>query len=68
MDVVSPLGIALIALAAVGAGIINTVVGSGSLITFPTLLGLGMPPITANISNTIGLAVGNVGGIIGYRK
>jgi hypothetical protein len=38
------------------AGLINTVVGSGTLITFPTLLGLGVPPVIANVSNTVGLA------------
>jgi len=62
------LDFALLVLAAVGAGIINTVVGSGSLITFPTLLALGMPPVAANIANTVGLAIGNIGGVIGYRR
>ena len=40
--------------AGAGAGLINTVVGSGTLITFPTLLALGVPPVTANMSNTVG--------------
>jgi uncharacterized protein len=44
------------------AGLINTVVGSGTLITFPTLLALGVPPVTANISNTVGLAPGSLSG------
>ena len=35
------------------AGLINTVVGSGTLITFPTLLALGVPPVIANVSNTV---------------
>ena len=43
-----------------GAGLINTVVGSGTLITFPTLLALGVPPVVANVSNTIGLAPGSL--------
>ena len=58
---------AAILLAGVGAGTINTVVGSGTLITFPTLLAFGVPPVTANVSNTIGLVPGSVSGAIGYR-
>jgi uncharacterized membrane protein YfcA len=50
------------------AGGINTVVGSGSLITFPVLVALGYPSVTANVSNTIGLVPGSVSGAIGYRR
>jgi uncharacterized membrane protein YfcA len=56
-----------ILLAGVAAGTINTVVGSGTLITFPTLLAFGIPPVTANVSNTIGLVPGSISGVIGYR-
>jgi uncharacterized membrane protein YfcA len=49
------------------AGGINVVVGSGSLLTFPTLLGLGLPSLTANVTNTIGLVPGSVAGAVGYR-
>ena len=59
--------IAAILLAGVAAGTINTVVGSGTLITFPTLLAFGVPPVTANVSNTVGLVPGSVSGAIGYR-
>ena len=45
-------------LAGIAAGTINTVVGSGTLITFPTLLAFGVPPVTANVSNTLGLVPG----------
>jgi uncharacterized protein len=48
--------------AGAAAGLINTVVGAGTLITFPTLLALGVPPVTANISNTVGLAPGSLSG------
>jgi hypothetical protein len=65
---VSPLEAVLIALAGVAAGTINTVVGSGTLITFPTLLAYGVPPVTANVSNTVGLVPGSVSGSIGYRR
>ncbi|MFE9103449.1 sulfite exporter TauE/SafE family protein [Actinomadura geliboluensis] len=54
--------------AGVAAGSINTVVGSGSLITFPTMLALGYPPVVANISNNIGLVPGGVTGAYGYRE
>ncbi len=50
----------LIALAGSGAGLINAVVGTGTLITFPTLLALGVPPVLANVSNSIGLAPGSL--------
>ena len=58
----------LIALAGVGAGAINSVVGSGTLITFPTLVTLGFPPVTATMSNAIGLVAGGMSGTMGYRK
>jgi len=54
--------------ASVAAGTINTVVGSGTLITFPTLLALGYPPVTANVSNNIGLLFGGISGTWGYRR
>ncbi len=54
--------------AGVGAGFVNAVVGSGSLITFPTLLAVGFPPVIANVSNNIGLVPGAVSGVIGYRR
>jgi len=57
----------LILLAGVAAGTINTVVGSGTLITFPTLLAFGYPPVVANISNNIGLVPGGLSGTWGYR-
>ncbi|MFI7633736.1 sulfite exporter TauE/SafE family protein [Nonomuraea sp. NPDC049400] len=58
--------VAVLAAGVVGGGI-NTVVGSGSLITFPTLLAVGLPPIVANVSNNIGLVPGGLTGVMGYR-
>ena len=55
-------------LAGTAAGTINTVVGSGTLITFPTLLALGVQPVTANVSNNIGLVPGSLSGAYGYRR
>jgi uncharacterized membrane protein YfcA len=54
--------------AGLAAGTINTVVGSGTLITFPVLLAVGYSPVVANVSNTIGLVPGSVSGAIGYRR
>jgi uncharacterized protein len=64
----SPGEVVAIALAGLAAGTINTVVGSGTLITFPVLLAFGYAPVTANVSNTIGLVPGSVSGAIGYRR
>jgi uncharacterized protein len=58
----------LIALAGVGAGAINAIVGSGTLITFPTLVALGYPPVTSTMSNAVGLVAGSVSGTWGYRR
>jgi uncharacterized membrane protein YfcA len=60
--------IVAIACAGLAAGAINTLVGSGTLITFPVLLAFGYAPVTANVSNTIGLVLGNVSGAVGYRR
>jgi uncharacterized membrane protein YfcA len=60
--------IVAIAFAGLAAGAINTLVGSGTLITFPVLLAFGYAPVTANVSNTIGLVLGNVSGAVGYRR
>jgi uncharacterized protein len=54
--------------AGIAAGTINTVVGSGTLITFPVLLGFGYAPVTANVSNTVGLVPGSASGAFGYRR
>src|ERR1700761_3321366 len=53
--------------AGIAAGVMNTVVGSGTLLTFPTLLAFGYNPVLANVSNTIGLVPGAVSGAYGYR-
>jgi uncharacterized membrane protein YfcA len=58
----------LILLAGVGAGAINAIVGSGTLITFPTLVAMGYPPVTATMSNAVGLVAGSVSGTWGYRR
>jgi uncharacterized membrane protein YfcA len=63
-------GLEALAIAAAGAvaGAVNTVVGSGSLVTFPTLLAVGYSPVVANVSNSVGLVPGSVSGMVGYRR
>ncbi len=65
---VSPLEMIVIIVAGLAAGTINTVVGSGTLITFPTLLFLGYPPVAANISNSLGLSFSGLTAAQGARQ
>lgn len=62
-----PLEFGVIVVAGFWAGMINTIVGSGTLVTFPTLLFFGHAPVTANISNSLGLVAGGMSGAWGYR-
>lgn len=62
-----PWQVALILLAGVWAGLINTIVGSGTLVTFPVLVAMGVPPVTATMSNAMGLIAGNLTGAWHYR-
>jgi uncharacterized protein len=64
----SGLDFMLLGCAAVAAGAINALAGGGTLITFPTLLALGVPPITANVTNTVALCPGFMGGILAQLK
>jgi len=65
MDLLEALAIVA---AGIGAGAINTVVGSGTLLTFPVLIALGYAPLVANVSNNVGLVPGSIFGAIGYRR
>ncbi|HWN73955.1 MAG TPA: sulfite exporter TauE/SafE family protein [Solirubrobacterales bacterium] len=58
----------LLAVAAAGAaaGAANAIAGAGSLITFPTMVALGLPPLSANVTNTVGIVPGAIGGALGY--
>lgn len=64
----SALEIILIFVAGIGAGTINAVVGSGTLITFPTLVAFGYPPVIATMSNAVGQIPGGISASFGYRK
>jgi len=63
-----PWQVVVILLAGFWAGTINTVVGSGTLVTFPVLVAMGFPPVTAQISNAMGLVAAGVSGVFGYRR
>ncbi len=65
MPALTPWEIAGVVGAGVVAGTVNTVVGSGSLLTFPTLVAFGYSPLVANVSNTLGLVPGSVSGAVG---
>src|SRR5690625_5099564 len=58
----------LVLVAAVWAGAINTVVGSGTLVTFPVLVAMGVPPVAATVSSVMGLIAGAFTGAWGYRR
>jgi uncharacterized protein len=60
--------VVFLVLAGLGAGIVNGVAGGGSLISFPVLLALGYPALTANVTNTVGIWPGYAGGAAGFRK
>ena len=60
------LSLLVVAAAGVAAGASNSLAGGGSLITFPTLVALGLPPLNANVTNTVGLFPGYAGGALGY--
>ena len=65
---IDPLGALILVAAGIIAGTVNTIVGAGSLLTFPTLLFLGYSPLVANVTNTLGLVPGTISGSIGYRR
>jgi uncharacterized protein len=65
---IDPFGAVVIIAVGIFAGTVNAIVGAGSLVTFPTLLLLGFPPLVANVSNTVGLVPGTISGAVGYRR
>ncbi|NYE35279.1 hypothetical protein F4692_000383 [Nocardioides cavernae] len=64
----TPAEIALVLATGLGAGVLSSTVGVASLLSFPVLVGLGLPPVVANVSNTLGLIPGGIGGVVGYRQ
>ena len=51
-----------------GAGVLSSTVGVASLLSFPVLVALGLPPVVANVSNTLGMIPAGLGGVVGYRQ
>jgi uncharacterized protein len=60
--------IALVAAAALAAGFVNAIAGGGSLLTFPALIAIGLPPIIASLTNTVALCPGYLGATIAQRR
>ncbi|MCA2620073.1 MULTISPECIES: sulfite exporter TauE/SafE family protein [unclassified Microcystis] len=64
----TPIHYGFLAIAAVAAGLINALAGGGSLITFPTLMAVGIPPVMANVTNTVALCPGYLGATLAQKK
>jgi uncharacterized membrane protein YfcA len=64
----TPIQYGFVAIAAVAAGLINALAGGGSLITFPTLMAVGIPPVMANVTNTVALCPGYLGATLAQKK
>jgi uncharacterized membrane protein YfcA len=65
--VISALDLLFLFLAAIGAGFFNALAGGGSIFTFPVLIAVGVPPVTANVTNTVALCPGYFGGVVAQR-
>jgi uncharacterized protein len=63
-----PIEIAVVLAAGITAGAANVVAGGGSLLTFPILVAVGLPPLAANVTNDIGVVAGNLSGVVGVRE
>jgi uncharacterized membrane protein YfcA len=57
----------LVVVTGVGAGVLSSTVGVASLLSFPVLVALGLPPVVANVTNTLGMIPAGLGGVVGYR-
>ncbi len=68
MEFVNSTELTLLFLAALGAGAVNALAGGGSILTFPALIAAGLPPLSANVTNTVALFPGYVGGVIGQAR
>ncbi len=64
----TPLALAAVAVTGMAAGAVNTIAGAGSLLTFPMLIAVGLPPLSANVTNDIGVLPGNISGAVAFRN
>jgi uncharacterized protein len=60
--------LAFLFIAAIGAGAVNALAGGGSILTFPALVAAGLPPLSANVTNTVALLPGYFGGVLGQGR
>jgi uncharacterized membrane protein YfcA len=65
---VAPWKHGVVLVASVAGGFVNSIAGGGSLLTFPTLVWVGIPPVAASATNTVGLWPGSFGGVVGFRR
>jgi uncharacterized membrane protein YfcA len=65
---VAPWKHGVVLVVAVAGGFVNAIAGGGSLLTFPTLVWVGIPPVAASATNTVGLWPGSLGGVLGFRR
>lgn len=63
-----PLSLTLVAMAGMAAGVINAVAGGGTLVSFPVMTAVGIPAVAANVTNTVAIWPGMVGGIYSQRR
>ncbi len=68
LDGLNPIGFLLIALAAMAAGLVNALAGGGTLISFPMLTFVGLPAVSANVTNTVALCPGYLGATLGQSS
>ena len=68
LALLTPWRLLLVAVAGIAAGISNGIAGGGTFITFPTLLAVGIPALTANVSSSVGVLPSYIGGLRGFRK
>ncbi|MBB5869884.1 putative membrane protein YfcA [Allocatelliglobosispora scoriae] len=61
-------GAALLVAAGVGAGTVNAIAGGGSLMTFPALVAVGLPPVAANVTNSIAISPGYLASVAGSHR
>ena len=68
MEPLTPLALVGLAFAAAGAGAVNAIAGGGTLISFPSLIAVGFPSKVANVTSTVAIWPGTVGGTLAYRR
>ncbi len=68
LAVTGPWRDAFVAMAGLGAGMVNGIAGGGTLVSFPVLLAVGVPALRANVTSTVGIFPGYLGGVAGFRS